>query len=383
MSSRRQELEALWSESCEQAFRTLKQKLTTAPVLAYANFELPFILEIDASYVGLGAVLSQEVDGKVRPVAYASRSPRPAERNTATYSSMRLEFLALKWAMAEKFHEYLLGHCCIVRTDSNPLSHLATAKLGATEHRWAAELAAFDFEVQYRSGRANQNADALSRLPSGKQFVENSQPGTVVPEPLRRAEGVSLAGATAVMAMQAMPGRSRSNLVRLQEDPIIGAALKYWCRGRGPGPQERRQLSNLVLVLLRQWDRLEEQDGLLYRRVCRSDGGEKVLQLVLPAVLQPEVLTQLHQCHGHQGTERTLELVRQCCYWPGMSANVAHWVQQCEWCQQAKEATPVARSYMAHLMASRPNEIVALDFKVLEPSHSGQENVLVMTDIFS
>lgn len=384
MSSRRQELGALWSESCDQAFRTLKQKLTTTPVLTYADFELPFILEIDASHAGLGAVLSQEVDGKVRPVAYASRSLRPAERNTATYSSMRLEFLALKWAMAEKFREYLLGHRCIVRTDNNPLSHLATAKLGATEQRWAAELAAFDFEVQYRSGRSNQNADALSRLPSGEQSVENGQLGTVVPELLRRAEGVSQVGSTAVMAMQAMPGRSGSDLVRLQEeDPIIGIALKYWRRGRGPGPQERRQLSNLVLVLLRQWDRLEEEDGLLYRRVCRSDGGEKVLQLVLPAILQPEVLTQLHQCHGHQGTERTLELVRQRCYWPGMSANVARWVQQCERCQQAKEATPVARSYMAHLMASRPNEIVALDFTVLEPSHSGQENVLVMTDIFS
>lgn len=382
VSSRRQELGALWSEQCEQAFRTLKQKLTTAPVLAYADFKLPFILEIDASHVGLGAVLSQEIDGKVRPVAYASRSLRPAERNTATYSSMRLEFLALKWAMAEKFREYLLGHRCIVRTDNNPLSHLLTAKLGATEQRWAAELAAFDFEVQYRSGRSNQNADALSRLPSvGQPVEESSQSGTVVPELLRRA---AVVGPTAVRAMQAMPSRSGPELVLLQEeDPIIGAALKYWRQGQSPGPQDRRQLSKLVLVLLRQWDRLEEQEGLLYRRVYRSDGGEEVLQLVLPAVLRHEVLTQLHQCHGHQGTERTLELVRQRCYWPGMSADVAHWVQHCERCQQAKEAAPVARSYMAHLLASRPNEIVALDFTVLEPSHSGYENVLVMTDVFS
>lgn len=79
VSSRRQELAALWSEQCEQAFRTLKQKLTTTPVLAYADFKLPFILEIDASHLGLGAVLSQEVEGKVRPVAYASRGLRPAE----------------------------------------------------------------------------------------------------------------------------------------------------------------------------------------------------------------------------------------------------------------------------------------------------------------
>lgn len=138
VSSRRQELVALWSEQCEQAFRTLKQKITTVPVLAYADFKLPFILEIDASHVGLGAVLSQEVDGKVRPVAYASRSLRPVDHYTATYSSMRLEFLALKWAMAEKFCEYLLGHCCIVHTDNNlltwPLQNWAPQK--GLSFRW-------------------------------------------------------------------------------------------------------------------------------------------------------------------------------------------------------------------------------------------------------
>lgn len=71
-------------------------------MLAYANFSLPFILEVDASLSGLGAVLSQEQEGKVRPEAYASRALTPAERNMPNYSSMRLEFLALKWAMTEK-----------------------------------------------------------------------------------------------------------------------------------------------------------------------------------------------------------------------------------------------------------------------------------------
>ena len=83
----------------------------SSPVLAYANFDLPFILEVDASHDGLGAVLSQEQDGKVRPIAYASRSLHPAEKN---YSSMKLEFLAMKWAMTDKFREYLLGHKCVV-----------------------------------------------------------------------------------------------------------------------------------------------------------------------------------------------------------------------------------------------------------------------------
>lgn len=152
-----------WSEECQQSFEALKAKLTTAPVLAYADFSCPLILEVDASHGGLGAMLSQEQDGRVRPIAYASQGLRPTERNMANYSSMKLEFLALKWAMTDKFREYLLGHKCVVFTDNNPLSHLSSAKLGATEQRWAAQLAAFDFEIKYRSGRSNKNADALSR----------------------------------------------------------------------------------------------------------------------------------------------------------------------------------------------------------------------------
>lgn len=103
-----------WSEECHCSYGALKAKLTSAPVLAYADFLLPFILEVDASYGCLGVVLSQEQDGKVRPIAYASRGLRPSERNVRNYSSMKLEFLALKWAMTEKFQEYLLGHKCIV-----------------------------------------------------------------------------------------------------------------------------------------------------------------------------------------------------------------------------------------------------------------------------
>lgn len=81
----------------------------------------------------------------------------------STCSSMELEFLALKWALTEKFKEFLLGQQCIVYTDNNPLGNLTTARLGTTEQHWAAQLAALNFEIRYRPGRSNRNADALSR----------------------------------------------------------------------------------------------------------------------------------------------------------------------------------------------------------------------------
>ena len=76
-----------------------------------------------------------------------------------------MELLALKWAVSEKFKEYLLGRHTVVWTDSNPVVHLQTAKLGATEQRWAAQLAAFDIDIRYHAGRTNKCADALSRNP--------------------------------------------------------------------------------------------------------------------------------------------------------------------------------------------------------------------------
>jgi len=115
-----------WSAECEEAFVQLKELLTSAPVLVYPKFgpDHSFILETDASTVGLGAVLSQEQDdGTIHPVAYASRSVDKHERN---YGISELETLGLVWAV-RYFRPYLLGHPCVVYTDH-------TACLSIFEH---------------------------------------------------------------------------------------------------------------------------------------------------------------------------------------------------------------------------------------------------------
>ena len=373
---------AAWTEECEQSFEGLKGKLVNAPVLAYANFSLPFILEVDASHSGLGAVLSQEQDGRVRPIAFASRGLRPAERNMNNYSSMKLEFLALKWAMTEKFREYLLGQKCVVFTDNNPLSHLSTAKLGAVEQRWASELANFDFSIKYRPGRSNGNADALSRqyLPSWGAADHLAQ-GTPLPELVPPI--VSPAPEVTQHAISVFPGHTLPDLQVLQEaDSIIQDFLVFWNRNKGPDAAERRQMSKEALALVKQWDRIVDQGGVLYRKVFSPDGDE-ILQLVLPRALKNQVLQQLHHEHGHQGVERTVSLVRQRCYWPAMHQDIQRWCKECERCQVAKDVQPSTRTYMGHLLAARPNQILAVDFTLLEPAKNGMENVLVMTDVFS
>uniref|UniRef100_A0A3B4WI95 Gypsy retrotransposon integrase-like protein 1 n=1 Tax=Seriola lalandi dorsalis TaxID=1841481 RepID=A0A3B4WI95_SERLL len=297
---------------------------------------------------------------------------------------MKLEFLALKWAMTEKFREYLLGHRCIVFTDNNPLSHLSSAKLGALEQRWAAQLAAFDFEVRYRPGKANANADALSRMhPPVVVDFDTIVSGTAIPPPLKQA--LQAQGPEACQAaVQALPQHPPADIAALQQaDSVIMEVCALWRQKQYPDREKRRQLSQLALVLLKQWDRLTEQAGVVYRQVLRSDGGEAVLQVLLPAALKEKVLTEVHQNHGHQGVDRTLELLRQRCYWPGMTSDVRHWCQTCERCQVAKDSGPPARSFMGHLLASEPNEILAMDYTMLEPTGNGLENVLVLTDVFS
>ena len=127
-----------WEEPQQTAFKNIIDQLSNPPILGYADYRKPFKLHTDASGNGLGAVLYQHQDGLDRVIAYASRSLKPSERN---YPAHKLEFLALKWAITDKFHDYLYGAKFDVFTDNNPLTYiLSTARLDATGHRWVAAL---------------------------------------------------------------------------------------------------------------------------------------------------------------------------------------------------------------------------------------------------
>ncbi|XP_075443550.1 uncharacterized protein LOC142487700 [Ascaphus truei] len=123
-TSARQPFGDKWTPECERAFLNLKKSLTEAPVLAYADPEQPYVLHVDASLNGLGAVLHQKHPEGLRPVAYISRSLTPSEQK---YPVHKLEFLALKWAITEKLHDYLYGVTFEVRTDNNPLTYINTS----------------------------------------------------------------------------------------------------------------------------------------------------------------------------------------------------------------------------------------------------------------
>ena len=142
-----------WTTAHLESFNKLKDALTSAPFLAYPDYSKPFILETDASLKGLGAVLTQKDDeGNFRVISYASHMLKPYERSMRNYSSAKLELLALKWAVCEKFRDYLIGSKFTVLCDNNPLTYVRMPHLGAAQICWLSDLALFDFEIKYGQG---------------------------------------------------------------------------------------------------------------------------------------------------------------------------------------------------------------------------------------
>ena len=168
-----------------EAFNTLKEKCVNTPVLAFPDFKKPFLWETDASGKGLGAVLSQKQDyGRYHPVACASRNMNETEQWN---HSNKQEFLALKWAVTEQFHEYLTPYRknrneFVVCMDNNHLTYIfSSAHLDVAGHRWMASLANYNFSLEYQKGKDNTVADFLSRM-------ENCLPKEEVEEALRRVK---------------------------------------------------------------------------------------------------------------------------------------------------------------------------------------------------
>ena len=118
----------------QETFDALEEAHSTAPVLGYPNFTREVILETDALLNGPGAILTQQdKDGNICVIAYASQSLCPSERSMHNYSSAKLELLALKWVVTEKFHDYLLGSSFQVYMDNNPHTYVQESKLGASQ----------------------------------------------------------------------------------------------------------------------------------------------------------------------------------------------------------------------------------------------------------
>lgn len=264
--------------------------------MAFAETTKPYIIYVDASLDGLGAVLNQEHSDGVRPVAFASRKLSQSERN---YSVHQLEFLALKWAVMDKFHDYLYGACFTLMTDNNPLTYILTnTKLKATGHRWLAALTTYDFDILYKPGRDDVDAHWLSR-----NAIDDESGWRIIPpsgvkalfHPVDRLQssehphrfidqlGANLSAVPEAYAcfthlqLSALERLSKVDLAKAQDlDPTIGLAKKAVQVGVWPSNKHPD-----LLLLQRESSKLLMKEGLLHRKVSRPAGLQN-LQLVLP-----------------------------------------------------------------------------------------------------
>jgi hypothetical protein len=392
---RRPKVPFLWGPNHQKAFEELIHRLITAPVLAYADYTKPFILHTDASMSGLGAILYQEQEGKERVIAYASRGLKPAERN---YPVHKWEFLALKWAVTEKFHDYLCGNHFTARTDNNPLTYvLSTAKLDATGHRWVAQLANYNFNIVYRSGKSNIDADVLSRI-CWPEVVTRRIGAKSVTAILNKPEDVGLVE-TMSCSQMVVPDLENIDLkpienwaTKQKQDPLLEqvilaleeSAVKLPPSGRTNVDKPKSKAPDLEgpmgRSLQREWSNLCLRGGVLYRK--RGIGQDLQYQMVLPEKYRTQALSGCHDDMGHLGRDRTLDVVRQRFFWPGMAQSVAYYVSACDRCIRRK-TLPNQRALMVSIQSTQPMQMVCIDFLSLEESKGGYSNVLVVTDNFT
>ena len=378
-SKRKKPVDWIWGDAQQSSFDLLKEKLSSPPVLAFADFSKPFIVHTDASGFGLGAVLLQEQeDGTERVIAYASRGLRRSERN---YPAHKLEFLALKWSVTDKFHDYLFGNKFVVKTDNNPLTYiLSSAKLDATGHRWVAALSAYDFDIVYKPGKQNSDCDGLSRKPClfSEEIKAVCLGVSVSVSPVECLSGVSAPHLANEEVVHSGPTLGPVDWTFEQsKDTDIARVISILRTGSRPRGEET---SKDIKSLLRDLPRLSLVNGVLYRTA--SLDGSDVQQLVIPASHRSFAFRGVHDDVGHPGREKSLWLARQRFYWPGMESDFDRRISACRPCVCRK--TPVVpRASLVPIETSRPMQLVCIDYLKLERSKGGYEDVLVITDHFT
>ena len=395
----------LWSLDCQHAFETLKDKLTTAPILAYPVMGKDFILDTDASQFTVGAVLSQEHDGKERVIAYMSKTMNKSELQ---YCTTRKELLAVITAL-KHFHIYLIGQKVRLRTDNSAVSWIRTLKNPTGQvFRWLQYIETYDLSVTHRPGRSHGNSDALSRIPCKvcQRQTQNESKDTNDHNPdLHNEETMSINMTTVELSRAVTRGQQQSDAsaqlkssqflledwepsnIRQNQlsDPLVSPIMVAVESQSRPEWKDISDTTSYTKTLWRQWDRLSIISGMLYRKWVSDDLRETKYQLIVPETLQLDVLSNYHDIPsaGHLGSEKMLSRIQEHFYWPAMKDKIELYCKLCDICQSRKPSK-LTKAPLGQDPVSEPMEKVTID--VLGPlpvSHRSNRHILVITDCFT
>ena len=295
----------VWNDKCETAFQELKQRLTTAPVLALPSDEGNFEIYSDASKLGLGCVLMQ--DGRV--IAYASRQLRSHEQNYPTHD---LELAAIVFAL-KIWRHYLYGRSCKIYTDHKSLKYIFTQKeLNMRQRRWLELIKDYDLEIAYHAGKANVVADALSRksvhtcntmvLPNQLfQEIQSFDLEIVSPE----------ANPPQLHALATKPSLFEEIRLKQADDPAL---IKIRAEAQQEKARDFKIYSDGSLRFKGRW--------------CVPDCSE----------LKTQILTEGHYAPYsiHPGGDKMYQDLKKIFWWPNMKREIAEFVSKCLTCQKIK-----------------------------------------------
>lgn len=314
-----------WGRPQQKAFDTLKEKLSTAPVLVLPDLHQPFEIETDASGFAMGAVLMQ--GGK--PVYYHSETFSGAVSNYPTYDK---ELYALVQSV-KKWKHYLMGKETIIHTDHQPLQYLhSQSKLQQSRNfRWMGFLQQFHLVIKYKKGVHNKVADMLSRPP-----VKNA-------------------------------------LIILQNSSTVHESFQ----------EQYANDENFkdIYAALIQGKHVEEKDYYVQDNLLYHLG-----KLCIPKDEQAHVIQEAHTSliAGHFGVSKTLAQLQKYCYWPRMQETVTKCIKGCVMCATSKPSNRKLGLYTPLPVPSRPWESVSMDFVGgLPMSRKGHDYLYVVVDRFS
>ena len=424
----------LWTEACDKAFEQMKKALVSADVMGYPlNSAGEFILDVDASEVGIGGIIHQVQGGQEKVIAYASRSLNKAEKN---YCITEKELLAVHYFI-EYYRQYLLGRRFRVRSDHQALIWLFRLKEPRDKiARWLEILSQYDFSIEYRPGKKQGHCDALSRcenprdcecpeqdtseplkcgpckkclkraqemmhtkfyqelMAEQEDHASESQKGESVDTKCLRevsevattSQGTTEPKQEAVMTFWAST-RSKEELSRLQkEDPDIGPILAAKVSGNKPSSQDMVTCSPATRHYWILWDSLDVKDDLLVKKFIKRDGSGEYFQFIVPLSMRKEVLYQMHNSlmSGHLGCKKTKEKILQRFYWYSLKEEVALHIQKCDTCAADKHPAKVPRAPLGSLRVGAPGDCVATDYMgPLPVTDRGHRYILLFTDHFT
>eukprot|EP00117_Sycon_ciliatum_P011888 scpid44158/ scgid13167/ Uncharacterized protein K02A2.6 len=327
----------LWSAECQSAFDSVKDALTSSPILTHYQNDLPVVLEVDASPCGIGGCLFHiDEQGEKKPIYFVSRALTAAEKN---YSQIDREGLAIVFSI-KRLHQFLYGRHFVLRTDHKPLLRILGANVGigstvaARLQRWAVFLASYDYSIEHVKGTDNVTADCLSRLPQPLSAEQESV--------LIHAMNEFTADPCGDIPLSA-PEVAKAT----QGDEVLSDVMRFLRFGWPSDVAER------FVPYSRIRDELSIEQGCL---LWKS-------RVIIPSTFRQALLRELHSVH--LGVNRMKSVARSFFYWPKLDSDIADLCASCELCQQFARA-PSKEATHPWVYPSRAFERVHIDFAEFE-----------------